>query len=53
MPVDPKLRELAECGVAFHHAGLESADRHKVEDLFIGGQLMMIVSTSVCSETLF
>jgi replicative superfamily II helicase len=50
MPADPKLRELAEVGVAFHHAGLESADRTKVESLFLNGHINMIVSTSVRPE---
>ncbi|KAK7086949.1 ATP-dependent DNA helicase MER3 [Halocaridina rubra] len=34
------------CGVAYHHAGLESADRRKVEELFIAGELQVLVATS-------
>ena len=44
---DAKLAEYAKFGVAFHHAGLDTADRHTVEDMFIAGRLMLIVSTSV------
>jgi ATP-dependent DNA helicase HFM1/MER3 len=45
--IDTKLREYAECGVAFHHAGLDIKDRRAVEDMFIHGGLKLIVSTSV------
>ena len=44
---DAKLAEYAKFGVAFHHAGLDTADRHTVENMFIDGRLMLIVSTSV------
>ena len=45
--IDVKLREYAKCGVAFHHAGLDINDRRAVEQMFIDGGLMLIVSTSV------
>lgn len=34
------------CGVAFHHAGLDSEDRHAVEIGFLEGQISIICSTS-------
>lgn len=45
--IDPKLQELADCGIAIHHAGLEYADRRAIETAFREGQLYLIVSTSV------
>jgi replicative superfamily II helicase len=30
---DPKLRECVQCGVGFHTAGLEAADRTGVEQV--------------------
>lgn len=33
-------------GVAFHHAGLDSGDRHAVETGFLGGQINIICCTS-------
>jgi replicative superfamily II helicase len=45
--IDSKLSEYATSGVAFHHAGLDTVDRHTVENMFIDGGLMLIVSTSV------
>lgn len=41
------LQELAQYGVAFHHAGLEYTDRKAVEDGFRDGSLFALVSTSV------
>ncbi|XP_042885950.1 probable ATP-dependent DNA helicase HFM1 [Penaeus japonicus] len=43
---DNKLRECILAGVAFHHAGLDMADRRQVEDLFTSGHLPVLVSTS-------
>jgi ATP-dependent helicase YprA (DUF1998 family) len=45
--IETKLQELADCGIAIHHAGLEYADRRAIEDAFREGQLYLIVSTSV------
>lgn len=45
---DQKLRDMMTYGVAFHHAGLDNHDRQLIEQMFLGGQIMMIASTSVC-----
>ena len=42
---DAKLRELVPCGVGFHTAGLEAADRTAVEQLFAEGALAVLCST--------
>jgi hypothetical protein len=40
---DPKLRELiAGHGIGYHHAGLDSKDRHTVESLFLKGDLLVL-----------
>lgn len=44
--VDCKLRELLTSGIGYHHAGLSSADRNIVEDLFKSGYLPVICATS-------
>ncbi|XP_059146757.1 probable ATP-dependent DNA helicase HFM1 [Physella acuta] len=41
-----KLSELLRKGVGIHHAGLDSRDRHIVEELFKSSQLPVLVSTS-------
>lgn len=38
--------ETTSCGVAFHHAGLELADRRAVEEGFLSGNINIICSTS-------
>ncbi|XP_047479905.1 probable ATP-dependent DNA helicase HFM1 [Penaeus chinensis] len=43
---DNKLRECLLAGVAYHHAGLDMADRRQVEELFTSGHLPVLVSTS-------
>jgi len=43
---DPKLREYVQCGVGFHTAGLEAADRTDVEQLFCEGALPVLCTTS-------
>ncbi|KAL1988357.1 hypothetical protein VTN96DRAFT_10040 [Rasamsonia emersonii] len=43
---NPDLRMVISCGVAFHHAGLDSEDRHAVEIGFLEGQISIICSTS-------
>ena len=43
---DKDLNDIIPSGVAFHHAGLELADRALVEDLFIRGSIFVIVATS-------
>ncbi|XP_071524400.1 uncharacterized protein [Panulirus ornatus] len=43
---DNKLRECVLCGVGYHHAGLDATDRHQVEELFVAGQLPVLVATS-------
>jgi ATP-dependent DNA helicase HFM1/MER3 len=40
---DPKLRELVVgFGIGYHHAGLDSADRHTIENLFLNGDLLVL-----------
>ncbi|KAM0806302.1 putative DEAD/DEAH box DNA helicase [Usnea florida] len=43
---DPELKSTLTSGVAFHHAGLEGADRHTVENGFLEGQINVICCTS-------
>ncbi|KAF2003593.1 ATP-dependent DNA helicase MER3 [Amniculicola lignicola CBS 123094] len=43
---DRELREYAEFGVAFHHAGLDNADRLAVEKGFLNGDIGVICCTS-------
>lgn len=37
---------IVSTGVAFHHAGLDSADRHTIETSFLNGQINVICCTS-------
>ena len=43
---DPELKSTLTSGVAFHHAGLEGADRYTVENGFLEGQINVICCTS-------
>ena len=43
---DPELKSTLTSGVAFHHAGLDSPDRHTVEKGFLEGQINVICCTS-------
>lgn len=43
---DRDLREYAASGVAFHHAGIDSDDRIKVEKAYLEGELSVICCTS-------
>ncbi|KAL8765822.1 MAG: hypothetical protein Q9209_007226 [Squamulea sp. 1 TL-2023] len=43
---DPELQETLGAAVAFHHAGLDSLDRHVVEKGFLEGQVNVICCTS-------
>ncbi|SGZ22278.1 BQ5605_C022g09467 [Microbotryum silenes-dioicae] len=45
-PNDKKLAGLLECGVAYHHAGLDMDDRKLIEQLFIAGSISVVCSTS-------
>jgi ATP-dependent DNA helicase HFM1/MER3 len=40
------LQKFAECGVSYHHAGMDTADRGLVENLFLEGELSVICCTS-------
>ncbi|KKK20097.1 hypothetical protein ARAM_000800 [Aspergillus rambellii] len=40
------LKTTVSAGVGFHHAGLDAADRHQVENGFLGGQISIICCTS-------
>lgn len=44
---DSILQDLAQYGVALHHAGLDQVDGKAVEDGFRNGSLFALVSTSV------
>lgn len=41
-----ELKELLPTGFAFHHAGLDSNDRHIVEDLFRHGKIKVLCTTA-------
>ncbi|KAL7272695.1 ATP-dependent DNA helicase MER3 [Rhizina undulata] len=43
---DKDLQNTATCGVAFHHAGLDTTDRNLVERLFMEGHIQIICCTS-------
>ncbi|KAK4689572.1 hypothetical protein P7C73_g538, partial [Tremellales sp. Uapishka_1] len=43
---DPKLAELAQYGIAVHHAGLEFSDRKLIEEGFKDGNIELICCTS-------
>lgn len=46
-PVSSKeMQELAACGVAFHHAGLDISDRHAIETSYLKGDISLICCTS-------
>jgi ATP-dependent DNA helicase HFM1/MER3 len=40
------LKDLLDCGIAYHHAGLDVQDRHAVETGFLGGNISIICCTS-------
>lgn len=40
------LQNLVMCGVAFHHAGLDSGDRSAIEQAFLSGGISVICCTS-------
>ncbi|KAF8254053.1 putative DEAD/DEAH box DNA helicase [Wilcoxina mikolae CBS 423.85] len=41
-----ELQAAAECGVAFHHAGVDATDRALIETLYLEGELNVICCTS-------
>lgn len=43
---DSELRECVSVGAAFHHAGLDPADRQAVEKAYLEGQIGVICCTS-------
>ncbi|UYV80046.1 HFM1 [Cordylochernes scorpioides] len=43
---DNKLRDCLLSGIGFHHAGLDMDDRHLVEELFLKGEIKILISTS-------
>jgi activating signal cointegrator complex subunit 3 len=43
---DPALRHTLAFGVGIHHAGLGESDRTLCEELFVSGQILVLVSTS-------
>ena len=42
----PQLKEMVKKGIAYHHAGLSDLVRLLIEDLFINGDIDILVSTS-------
>lgn len=44
--LNKELRECAASGVAFHHAGVDSSDRVKIEKAYLEGELGVICCTS-------
>ncbi|XP_060237071.1 probable ATP-dependent DNA helicase HFM1 [Meriones unguiculatus] len=43
---DSKLKDFLQCGVGYHHAGMELSDRKLVEELFTSGDLPVLFTTS-------
>eukprot|EP00057_Strongylocentrotus_purpuratus_P010440 XP_011664914.1 PREDICTED: probable ATP-dependent DNA helicase HFM1 [Strongylocentrotus purpuratus] len=43
---DSKLRDLVMNGVGYHHAGLDLQDRKAIEEMFLQGDLPVLMSTS-------
>lgn len=43
---DPALRHTLAFGIGIHHAGLGESDRTLVEELFVHGRILVLVSTS-------
>jgi activating signal cointegrator complex subunit 3 len=43
---DDSLRHTLAFGIGLHHAGLSSADREKVEKLFLEGKILVLVATA-------
>ncbi|KHJ30809.1 putative meiotic helicase [Erysiphe necator] len=41
-----ELQKVVVCGIAFHHAGLDSQDRHAIEDGYLKGAISIICCTS-------
>ncbi|KUJ21917.1 P-loop containing nucleoside triphosphate hydrolase protein [Mollisia scopiformis] len=39
-------QQLVNCGVAFHHAGIDSQDRHAIETAYLNGNISVICCTS-------
>ena len=40
---DPVLKEMVKAnGIGYHHAGLDSNDRHAIENLFLNGHLLVL-----------
>ncbi|MHA1200148.1 MAG: DEAD/DEAH box helicase, partial [Candidatus Heimdallarchaeaceae archaeon] len=42
----PQLKEMVKKGIAYHHAGLSDLVRLLIEDLFINGEIDVLISTS-------
>ena len=42
--------ECVLCGVGYHHAGLDMSDRKLLENLFIDGNLPVLVATSTLGK---
>ena len=45
----PQLKDMVKKGIAYHHAGLSDLVRLLIEDLFINGEIDVLVSTSTLS----
>ena len=43
---DDSLRHTVSFGIGLHHAGLSSHDREMVEQLFLGGEIQVLVATA-------
>ena len=46
VPFTHQITETLAAGVAFHHAGLDTSDRHTIEKGFLEGQVNVICCTS-------
>ncbi|KAL0221892.1 hypothetical protein RCL1_001746 [Eukaryota sp. TZLM3-RCL] len=43
---DAHLRDTLAFGIGLHHAGLDNSDKNLVENLFVSGAILLLVSTS-------
>ncbi|GBE61423.1 DEAD-box helicase [Babesia ovata] len=43
---DEHLNTFVEHGIGIHHAGLQDSDRTRIEDMFVRGQIKVLIATS-------
>ncbi|CAB4066034.1 EGD2 [Lepeophtheirus salmonis] len=47
---DTKLKDLLQRGIGYHHAGLELQDRRVIEQMFLQGDLSILVCTTTLAQ---